>query len=130
MEVEVKQAEGMVFLGKSESGSWVPVDHTEQDGPMELVLVALGSCSGVTLVQLMEKMRLDYEDIKVKISAERREEHPQVFTEIDMNFRIFGDLPEEKVEKAVKKSVEKYCSLGGMLQSTAEINHNFEIIRE
>ncbi len=136
MEVEVKQVEGSTFVGKGDSNHWLTMDADEEhDGsdagarPMELLLVGLGGCTGIDVNTLLNKMRVDYDDLKLDISAEREEDHPKVFTEIKLTYRIYGDdLPEDKVAKAVRLTQERYCSATHSLKNPAEVSYEYEII--
>lgn len=137
MEVEVKNVEGLNFLGKADSGHWVVMDGPSEYGgteggskPMELVLIALGGCTGMDVVSLLDKMKVNYDDLKIEVSASREEDHPKIFTEIHIKYKIWGDVPEEKVKKAINKSQEKYCSVSEILQNSAEVNYDYEIIEE
>lgn len=135
MKAKIKKTDDMTFLGKADSGHWITIDEPEEIGgsdggprPMELVLIAFGGCAGVSLAKLMEKMRIDYEGLEMEISAIRREENPKIYTEVHIKFKIWGDVQEQKVKKAVKESQEKYCSVGGILRNSADVTHEYEII--
>lgn len=135
MEAQIKQADGLNFIGKSDSGHWVVMDGPEDLGgsgagtrPMELLLVALGGCTGMDVVSLLDKLRAEYDGIQLEIEAEREDEHPKVFTEVHVKYKIFGDPEESKVEKAVEQSQEKYCSVSATLRGTAEVTYEYEIV--
>ncbi len=136
MEIEVKQLEGSTFVGRGDSNHWSVMDASEEhdgaDGatrPMEMLLIGLGGCTGIDLNTLLNKMRVDYDDIKMDISAEREGDHPKVFSEIKINYKIFGsNLPEDKVAKAVRLTQERYCSATHSLKNPAEITYEYEIV--
>lgn len=137
MEALVKQVEGINFLGKSDSGHWVVLDGPSEFGgseagssPMELVLIALGGCTGMDVASLLDKMRVEYDDLRLEVSAERKDEHPKIFTKIHITYRIWGDVSEDKVEKAIEKSQNKYCSVSDILRNSAELTYDYEIIEE
>lgn len=137
MEALVKQVEGINFLGKSDSGHWVVLDGPSEFGgseagssPMELVLIALGGCTGMDVASLLDKMRVEYDDLRLEVSAERKDEHPKIFTKIHITYRIGGDVSEDKVEKAIEKSQNKYCSVSDILRNSAELTYDYEIIEE
>jgi putative redox protein len=67
-------------------------------------------------------------DYEVEIEADRAEDHPKVFTNINIHFKFYGDIKKENVEKAIRLSMEKYCSVTHMLNKTAKITDSFEII--
>ncbi|MCA5003918.1 OsmC family protein [Sphingobacterium bovistauri] len=83
--------------------------------PMELVLMALGSCSVFDLTTILQKQRQEIEDIQVEIQGDRREEVPNIFTKIHINFFLKGKIDEVKAQKAAELAVKKYCSVHDML---------------
>lgn len=84
--------------------------------PMELVLIALGSCSVFDLSEILKKQRQDIIDIKVEVTGKRREEIPQIFTDIHIDFILTAnDLDLPKAERAAELAVKKYCSVHDML---------------
>jgi putative redox protein len=78
-------------------------------------------------VAILEKMRCPAESLRVEIDFERKESHPKVFTKIRLLYVVTGDVPEKKLERAIKLSSETFCSVGRMLGETAEITHEFVI---
>lgn len=83
--------------------------------PMELVLMALGSCSVFDLSTILKKQRQDIQDIQVEVSGDRREEIPNIFTKIHISFTLKGNIDLEKAHKAAELAVKKYCSVHDML---------------
>ncbi len=83
--------------------------------PMELVLMALGSCSSLDLLQILKKQRQDVKDIAISVEGERTDKIPAVFTKIHMNFELIGSVDQAKAEKAAELAVKKYCSVHDML---------------
>lgn len=83
--------------------------------PMELVLMALGSCSVFDLNTILQKQRQEIEDIQVEVEGDRREEIPNIFTKIHINFLLKGKIDELKAQKAAELAVKKYCSVHDML---------------
>jgi putative redox protein len=83
--------------------------------PMELVLMALGSCSVFDLTTILQKQRQDIQDIRVEVEGDRREEIPNIFTKIHISFYLKGDIDEMKAQKAAELAVKKYCSVHDML---------------
>jgi putative redox protein len=98
--------------------------------PMQLMLVGLGSCSSIDIIHLLKKQRQPLDDIQIEINAEREKDKvPSLFTKITVHYKIFGDLDEKKVERAVRLSMEKYCSVAKILEKGAEIVWGYEIIK-
>lgn len=83
--------------------------------PMELVLMALGSCSVFDFVSILEKQRQTVDQVSVEVEGQRREESPRVFTSIHVVFKLKGEIHSEKAEKAAELAIKKYCSVHDML---------------
>jgi putative redox protein len=96
--------------------------------PMQMVLAALGSCSSIDVIHLLNKQRQPLDDIQIKVTAQRAEDQvPAVFTDIQVHYHVFGDLDESKVEKACRLSMEKYCSVSKMLEKSVNITWSYQI---
>lgn len=132
MQARVKWVEGMTFLGESASGHQILMDGNAGDkapSPMEMVLMSAGGCSAIDVVSILQKGRLDVRDCEVKLTSERREEAPRLFTHINLHFVVTGKgLTDKAVERAVALSAEKYCSVALMLGQAVNITHSFESI--
>ena len=132
MQARVKWVEGMTFLGESASGHQILMDGNAGDkapSPMEMVLMSAGGCSAIGVVSILQKGRLDVRDCEVKLTSERREEAPRLFTHINLHFIVTGKgLTDKAVERAVALSAEKYCSVALMLGQAVNITHSFETI--
>ena len=136
MECKVSWFDGMSFVAETGSGHLLAMDGAPDAGgrnlaprPMELVLAGTGGCSAFDVVMILKRGRQQVSGCDVKLSAERSDNDPKVFTHIHMHFVLSGkDLKPEAVERAIKLSAEKYCSASIMLGKTAEITHDFEII--
>lgn len=132
MQARVKWVEGMTFLGESASGHQILMDGNAGDkapSPMEMVLMSAGGCSAIDVVSILQKGRLDVRDCEVKLTSERREEAPRLFTHINLHFIVTGkSLTDKAVERAVALSAEKYCSVALMLGQAVNITHSFETI--
>ena len=128
----MKWVEGMTFLGESASGHQILMDGNAGDkapSPMEMVLMSAGGCSAIDVVSILQKGRLDVRDCEVKLTSERREEAPRLFTHINLHFVVTGKgLTDKAVERAVALSAEKYCSVALMLGQAVNITHSFETI--
>jgi len=83
--------------------------------PMELVLMALGSCSALDLVSILKKQRQQIDDMHINVEGERRDTIPNVFTRIHISFTLKGTIDPVKAEKAAELAVKKYCSVHDML---------------
>jgi putative redox protein len=97
--------------------------------PMETVLAGTGGCTAYDVVLILKRGRHAVQGCTVKLSAERAETEPKVFTKIHMHFTVTGKgIPAGAVERAVALSHEKYCSASIMLAKTAEITSSFEVV--
>lgn len=93
MQARVKWVEGLTFLGESASGHQILMDGNSGDkapSPMEMVLMAAGGCSAIDVVSILQKGRQDVVDCEVKLTSERREEAPRLFTHINLHFIVTG----------------------------------------
>jgi putative redox protein len=126
----------MSFVGESASGHSVVMDGAPEAGgrnlgirPMEMLLLGLGGCTAFDVVSILHKSRQQISDCEVEIEAERADTIPRVFTHIRLHFIVSGrGLDKTKVSKAVSLSADKYCSASRMLEKTATITHDFEIV--
>ena len=136
MNISVNWIDGMLMVGKSHSGHSITMDGPPEIGgnnlgvrPMEMLLLGVAGCTMIDVVTTLKKMRQDLTNCETKLSAERADEHPKVFTDIHIQFIVKGqDLDPKKVEKAITLSAEKYCSASIMFGKTASITHDFEIV--
>ncbi|GAB2180069.1 OsmC family protein [Denitratisoma sp. agr-D3] len=136
MECTVRWHDGMSFIAETGSGHLIAMDGPPDAGgrnlaprPMETVLAGTGGCTAFDVVMILKKSRQEVTDCSVKLSAERADSDPKVFTRINMHFVVSGKgLKTDAVERAIKLSAEKYCSASIMLGKTAEISHSFEIV--
>nr|CRH08168.1 Conserved protein of unknown function. putative protein yhfA [Candidatus Magnetococcus massalia] len=132
----VKLIEGMQMLGESGSGHTTVMDAAESVGgrnmgvrPMELLLMGMGGCSSIDVMQILRKGRHQIDDCEAKLSATRSETEPKVFTQIKLHFTLTGNgLTAKAVERAIDLSMEKYCSASIMLGKTAAIETSYDII--
>ena len=123
------------FEGANSAGNTVIVEGSPEIGgegqgmrPMELLLVSLASCSSMDVVSILKKMRQPLEDMRVEVNGARATDQvPAVFTKIHLHFILKGDLRADRVEEALRLSVEKYCSVGRMLDKTAEITYDWKM---
>ena len=96
---------------------------------MELLLLGMGGCTTFDVIEILKKSRQDVRDCVVEIDGERSEEVPKVYTNIHVHYKITGkNVKANFVERAIKMSIEKYCSATLMLAKTATITHDYEII--
>jgi putative redox protein len=124
-----------LFIGISPSGHAQVLDTNHERGnaasPVELLLIALGSCTAVDVVSIMRKKREEMTDYRVEIRGERRAEHPRKFTRMEVHHIVRGrNISEKALAQAIALSDEKYCSVAATLRPCVEIVSTFEIIEE
>ena len=96
--------------------------------PKKLLLASLAGCTGVDVVELLQKMREPVDRIRMEVEAEQTTEHPKVYSVIRMVYHIYGkDIKEEKVERAITLSQEKLCGVTAMLQKNCPVEYRYEI---
>lgn len=131
----VKHINGVTFMGKADSNHWVVMDGPEEFGgsnagarPKELLLLALGGCTGSDVAVILKKKKINVDGFEIHLSAEMQETHPQVYTKINLEYVFYGkDIPSEAVERAIELSQKTYCSVTAMLQKGMEITHSYRI---
>ena len=137
MKIEFKRINDAYLMeAVNENGNTTLTDGSPDIGgsilamrPMQLMLVGLGSCSSIDVIHLLQKQRQDLRDIQLSVTAEREEGVvPSLFTTIHIHYKLFGPIDPKKAERAISLSVEKYCSVGKLLEKTADITWDFEII--
>src|SRR5690625_3320805 len=127
----------MRFVATGPSGHEVPMDAAPDVGgsnsaarPMEIVLAALGGCSGIDVVLILQKMRIDIDSFDMRLHARRANDHPRIFTDIEIEYIFRGkDLESQRkrLEQATQLSFEKYCSVAGMLNKAAKMTYRVTI---
>ncbi len=121
----VQWTDGERFLGASGSGHAVVFDANRASnsapGPMEMVLMALCACTATDVVEILRKKRQPAVALTVRGKAQRAAQSPTVFTRVTLEYEIAGAVERKAAEDAIRLSQEKYCSVAGMLKSTATI---------
>ncbi|MGM0575183.1 MAG: OsmC family protein [Myxococcota bacterium] len=128
MRVTLNRTHGAQYEGRNEDGRTVTLSGSPEIGPseagvrpMQAVLFGLAGCSAVDVQLILQKGRYRVDDLEVIVDAERADAIPAVFTEIHMHFEASGDFPRKKLERAVRLSHEKYCSVARMLEPGVRI---------
>ena len=110
------------FLAHGYTGATVPIDFPREGdarvgpGPMEMVLLGVGGCTAIDIIDILQKARETVEGFRIEMEAERAPEPPTVFTRIHMKYVLRGDLKESNVKRAIDLSMEKYCGASIMLK--------------
>lgn len=120
---------------KHEFESWqehnsIKLDGSRQNGfsPKALLLAGLGGCSGIDVVDILQKMRVEFSNFEIDVETTQTEENPKVFKDIHIIYKIKTDIENEnKVKKAIDLSLEKYCGVSAMLRKNSPIHYKIEI---
>src|SRR5688572_9522336 len=108
----------------------IALDGNREHGfsPKAMLLSALAACSGIDVVEILTKMKVEFKDLVVDAEAEQTEEPPRVFKDIHLTYRIKTDKDNEgKVVKAIDLSLEKYCGVAAMLRKNSDISYRLKI---
>lgn len=135
MKTRIVWLEDMTYVAQSPSGHALVMDGPPELGghnlgprPMEMLLMGMGGCTAIDVVNILRKARQDLRGCEIEIEAQRADRDPKVFTQIHVHFTLTGQsLSAKHVERAIHLSAEKYCSASIMLGQTAQITHTFDI---
>jgi putative redox protein len=130
--------EGLEFEAETGSGHRMILDASEEAGgknhgprPMEMLLVGLAGCTGMDVIDILRKKRQAVNGLEVHVEGARAEEHPMVYTDIEVVYVVRGkDISPQAVARAIELSETKYCSAGAILGKTAQLKTRYEIIPE
>ena len=127
--VQVKWTDGMQFIGRAGDGPAVVMDTPDGGSgasPMELVLMGTAGCTAVDVLSILEKKRMHVTGFAINIAGERAEEYPRPYTDIHIEYVIYGtDLNPKGIEQAIELSEKKYC--GAMASLNARITYTFRM---
>jgi putative redox protein len=133
--VQVNWMSGMAFEAEVD-GYKINMDATEDSGgsgkgprPKPLMMVALAGCTGMDVISLLQKMRVELTGFSLKTEGELTEEHPKYFTKMHIIYQFKGkDLPIDKLEKAISLSHERYCGVSASYRKAMEITYEIELM--
>lgn len=132
----VKQLQGITLAGKSDSNHWIMMDGSPTFGgsaagasPKELVLMGLGGCTASDVISILTKKRSPVRNLEIRLTAQVSDGHPQVFSEIHIEYVVFGEgVKEADVARAVELSTTKYCAVSAMLAPAVKLTHSHKIV--
>ncbi len=130
MKARVSWDKDLTFTGTTDSGYKTVMDgNGNAISPMESVLVAVGACSSIDVVDILKKGRNEVISCDCELDAERAEEPPRVFTKIHAHYAVKGqDISEKALARAVQLSAEKYCSVMLMLTGNVEVTTSYTLL--
>jgi putative redox protein len=131
----VVQLQGITLAGKADTNHWVMVDGPENfsgsnaaSTPKELLLIALGGCTASDVISIMKKKRVPFNRCIVHLTGTVRDEHPQIFTDIHIEYVVYGTgIKPTDVERAIELSMTNYCAVSAMLRTSVAITHSYRI---
>lgn len=129
---------GLIFEGTFSSGQGIVMDSAAEHGgenagprPVEMLLMGLAGCTGMDVIAMLQKKRMNVTSFKVIVNGDRRDEHPRVFEKIHVVYEVKGkQLSVDGVRQAVHLSEEKYCSVSSTLRKTATITSEIRVLEE
>ncbi|HEY5883119.1 MAG TPA: OsmC family protein [Pyrinomonadaceae bacterium] len=126
--------ESDLFLGVTPSNHALAIDTDRErhsaPSPMELLLLALGSCTAVDVAEILRKKRQEVTEYRIEVRGTRREEHPRSYEKMEVHHIVTGpNISEHSVAQAIELSETKYCSVAATLRPTVEIVSTFQIIK-
>jgi putative redox protein len=135
MKATVRFVSDDLFLAITPSGHAMPLDtdsaRSSAPSPVELLLVALGSCTATDVASILAKKRQQVTSYTVEVSGQRRDEYPRSYTSMKVHHVVTGrSISPKAVADAIELSETKYCSVAATLRPTVEIQSSFEIIEE
>ncbi len=109
----------------------IAIDAKVGFGPKAMLLSGLAACSGIDVVEVLEKMRVPFASLEIEVEAEQTVDHPRVFKDIHMNYKIqTGEENKQKVQKAIDLSLDKYCGVSAMLKKNSNIYYTISLLPE
>ncbi len=131
MEITAEWTGDLTLTARNEAGGQVQMgdlDGRPGVGPMQLVLAALAGCTGMDVVSILKKKRVNLRNFQVHVRGRRAAEHPRIWTDIHVTYLFWGDgIRPSDVEQAIKLSEDKYCSVGAMLRKAARVTSSYQI---
>jgi putative redox protein len=126
------EGQGVAFTIVGGSGFTLRTDNPSGPNaasPMELVAMASAACTAADVISILQKKQQQVTGFEVRVLAPRADEHPKVFTEIDLEYVVTGHAIDPKaVERAIELSLTKYCSVNQMLEKGVKISHQYRIV--
>jgi putative redox protein len=132
----LQNTHGSHFYMKTPSGHDIHVDASPENlgydsapSPMEYLIAGMGGCTGIDVVTILNKMRVNYDSFNLRLQTERREEHPKKYTKIHVIYEFKGkDLPMDKLERAAQLSQEKYCGAIATFKGSVDITYEVKVV--
>ena len=134
--VTIRWVEGTLMVGTDSNGHSIVIGRNPDDPKInigvkasDLLLLSAAACSAYDVAEILAKQREPLQDLKLVCSGEQLSEPPYRFTKIHLHYRVVGDVAQDKVERAIRLSEEKYCSVLNTLRAGVELSSDYEIIK-
>lgn len=131
MKTTVNWTGQLAFSGTTPSGHEIKMDAAEEAGgrnngarPTEVLLNAVAGCTGIDIILILQKMRLNPDTFQMEVEGSRAEDHPKRFTDVHIHYVLEGELPEDKVIRAIQLSKDKYCSVAQSLNAAITASYS------
>lgn len=133
-QIKIMWVESHLMIGIDSRGSSIVIGSSDQPPlgkgvkPSELLLMAAASCSLYDVIEILSKQREPFRDIQVVCNGDQLKDPPYSFTNMHFHYVVYGDVKEEKLQKAIQLSQEKYCSVINSINKTVQITSDYEVI--
>jgi putative redox protein len=131
-EVSAQWQGEMGFIGKNMIGASVQMGTNNQHAgisPMELLLLGVAGCTGIDIVHILKKKRIELDQFEVRVRGKRVDDHPKIYDQIEVEYLFWSnELSTKAVEQAIQLSEEKYCSASAMMSKSAQISSSYKIM--
>lgn len=136
MDLTINWNDKMAFSSETASGHQIKMDAAQEIGgentgprPTELLLNAVAGCTGIDIISILTKMRLEPSSFKMEVHGDRADDHPKRFTDIHIHYSLEGELPEDKVIRAIQLSKDKYCSVSHSLSANITASYSINGVK-
>jgi putative redox protein len=134
--VHIKQIEGLALAAFGNSRHWVTMGAPEKLGgfgagsrPMEVVLMGIAGCATMDILAILKKKRVNLAGFDLVVEAQRADEHPQVYTEINFHFTFSGKgIQSKDIDRAIQLTDEKYCGATAMIKPQVKVTYQYKIV--
>lgn len=134
--VTIRWVEGTLMVGTDSTGHSIVIGKSPEDPKTnlgvkasDLLLLSAAACSTYDVAEILAKQREPLQDLKVTCSGEQLSEPPYRFTKIHIHYQVTGDVDQEKLERAIRLSEEKYCSVLNTLRANVELSSDYKILK-
>ena len=132
VQAKLNWVDGFQFVARAENGPGIVLDSSDGGSgptPMQVVLMGVAGCTAMDVVSILKKKRANISDLQVNISGDQAEEHPNRYTDINIEFVVHGKgVKPQDMERSIELSLTKYCS--AIASVNADIEHTYRIVED